>query len=299
MKLLSPRQLTHCVWRALIDTIYHDGIEHAGYLAFLGLLALFPFLVFTFALAGVLGQGAAGTEFITWVLHALPKNLTAALQPRVVEIVSGPPQGLLTVSILGAIWTASSAVEGLRTILNRAYHVQTPPAYWLRRSLSIAQLLVFTFVVISSMLLVVTVPIILHSLEGWLGIHLIPENRDYLSRLVFFISVGLLFLAVCAIYYTIPNIKQGILSVAPGAVLVVLLWIGAAFSLTGYLSHFDQVNLIYGSLGGIIAALVFFYICNMIFIFGAEFNYQIVHTLGLRIIQKEATKNDAEDTPLS
>ena len=249
MKLLSPRQLAHCVWHALVDTIYHDGIEHAGYLAFLGLLALFPFLVFTFALAGVLGQGAAGTEFITWVLHALPKNLTAALQPRVVEIVSGPPQGLLTVSILGAIWTASSAVEGLRTILNRAYHVQTPPAYWLRRSLSIAQLLVFTFVVISSMLLVVTVPIIL--------------------------------------------------SVAPGAVLVVLLWIGAAFSLTGYLSHFDQVNLIYGSLGGIIAALVFFYICNMIFIFGAEFNYQIVHTLGLRIIQKEATKNDADDVALS
>jgi membrane protein len=296
MKLLSPRQIGQCLWKATVDTIYHDGIEHAGYLAFLGLLALFPFLVFTVALIGVLGQGNAGTEFITWVLQALPKNLTAALQPRVVEIVSGPPQGLLTASILGAIWTASSAVEGLRTILNRAYRVQTPPAYLLRRSLSIVQLLIFTFIMISAMLLVVTVPIILHSVEDILGMHLIPENRNYVNRLVFFVSVSMLFAAICAIYYTIPNIKQGLMSVVPGAVLVVLLWIGAAYLLTSYLSHFEQVNLIYGSLGGIIATLVLFYICNMIFIFGAEFNYQIFYTLGLRIIQKENVET-SKDVP--
>ncbi len=286
-RFVTPRQTLVCVWRAIVNTINHDGIEHAGYLAFLTLLSMFPFLVFMFALIGVLGQGAAGTEFITWVLKALPQHLTAALQPRVVEIVSGPPQGLLTISILGAIWTASSAVEGLRTILNRAYHVQTPPAYWLRRPLSILQLLVFTFVLISAMITVVTVPIILHYIEDLLKVHLIPENRDYLSRLTFFVSVAVMFLGVCSIYYTVPNIQQHLISVAPGAVIVVLGWLGAAGILTVYLSNFQQVNLIYGSLGGIIATLVFFYICNMIFIFGAEFNFQIVHTLGLRIVQKE------------
>ena len=284
-----PKQLTRCFWKALVNTIYHDGIEHAGYLAFLGLLALFPFLVFIVAIIGVLGQGAAGTEFITWVLHALPQNLTAALRPRVVEIVSGPPQGLLTISILGAIWTSSSAVEGLRTILNRAYHVQTPPAYWFRRSLSILQLLIFTFIIVFAMLLIVTAPIILHDIEAVLGINLMPENRDYLSRVIFLISVGMLFITICGIYYTIPNIKQHLISVAPGALLVVLAWMAAAYVLTQYLSHFNQVNLIYGSLGGIIATLVFFYVCNIIFIFGAEFNYQLVQALGLRIVQKENT----------
>lgn len=290
MKLLTPRQWLQCVWKAIVDTIYHDGIEHAGYLAFLGLLALFPFLVFTVALIGVIGQGNAGMEFISWVLQALPKNLTSALQPRVVEIISGPPQGLLTASILGAIWTASSAVEGLRTVLNRAYRVQTPPAYWLRRSLSIVQLLIFTFVMIVAMLFMVTVPIILHNIEDLLKIHLIPENRDYVNRLVFIVAIGTMFMAVCSIYYTVPNIKQRLISIAPGAAVVVLAWMGAAYMLTAYLSHFDQVNLIYGSLGGMIATLVFFYICNMIFIFGAELNYQIVHTLGLRIIQKETVQ---------
>ena len=290
MRILTPRQLALCLWRAIIAMIQHDGIEHAGYLAFLVLLALFPFLVFTVAIIGVMGQGAAGTAFITSILHALPQDLTAALQPRVVEIISGPPQGLLTVSILGAIWTASSAVEGLRTTLNRAYQVQTPPAYWLRRSLSILQLLIFTFAMVFAMLLMVTAPLVFHHIESWLGISLIPANRDHVSRVIFIVSVGVLFLAVSAIYYTVPNIRQRFISVAPGAVLVVFAWILAAYGLTLYLSNFNQVNLIYGSLGSFIATLVFFYICNMIFIFGAEFNYQIVHTLGLRIVQKENTE---------
>jgi len=287
MTWLSPRQLLKCVGKALVSTIYHDGIEHAGYLAFLGLLAMFPFLVFMVAVIGVLGQGAAGTEFITYLLNALPKHLTAALQPRIVEIVSGPPQGLLTFAILGAIWTASSAVEGLRTVLNRAYHVETPPAYWLRRSLSILQLLIFTFITIVAMILVVAIPLLLHEIESLFRIAIIPENHAYVSRMVFVISVGVLFVTISAIYYTVPNIKQSFISVAPGAAVAVLGWMGAAYTFTLYLSNFNQVNLIYGSLGGIIAALVFFYVCNMIFIFGAEFNYQLVHILGLRIIQRE------------
>lgn len=277
--MMSPVRLAQCFWRAVVSLLQHDGVEHAGYLAFLALLAMFPFLVFVVALAGVLGQGAAGTEFISWIIHTLPQNLTVALQPRIVEIISGPPQGLLTVSILGAIWTASSAVEGLRTTLNRAYNVQTPPAYWLRRSLSVLQLLLFTLVMIVAMILAVTVPLMLHNIEALVGIHLIPENRALVSFFVFAVAVGMLFMAISAVYYTVPNINQRLVSVMPGAFLVVLGWLGAAYALTTYFSHFQQVNLIYGSLGGMIATLLFFYICNMVFIFGAEFNHQVLSAL--------------------
>src|SRR5580704_18068742 len=110
--MLTPKTLLNCSWKAVVNTVSHDGIELAGYLAFLGLLAMFPFLVFIFAIVGILGQGAAGAAVITSILQTLPAHITDALRPRIVEIVSGPPQGLLTIAILGAIWTASSAVEG-------------------------------------------------------------------------------------------------------------------------------------------------------------------------------------------
>lgn len=282
------QKIYNCIFKAAHNTVMrHDGIEHAGYLAFLGLLALFPFLVFMVAIIGFLGQGESGAAFISSVLQALPADITAAIKPRIIEIVSGPPQGLLTVSILGAIWTASSAVEGIRTTLNRAYNVHTPPAYWFRRLLSIGQLIIFTSIMIIGMLIVVTIPLLLRHIEQWLGIHFIYEYEKQLGQIVFMLTVFMIFVAVSAIYYILPNIKQSLVSVAPGAALVVLLWILSANLFTAYLSNFQQVNLIYGSLGGVIAALVFFYICNVIFIFGAELNYQIALILGLRIEEKQ------------
>jgi membrane protein len=97
-----------------------------------------------------------------------------------------------------------------------------------------------------------------------------------------------MFVVVSFAYYVLPNIKQSFHSVAPGAALVTLMWIGSARLLSTYLSHFQQVNLIYGSLGGFIAALLFFYISNIIFIYGAEFNYLLMKALGEKIVQKEA-----------
>ncbi len=282
------KRTINCIYQAAYDTVMkHDGIEHAGYLAFLGLLALFPFLVFLVSVIGFIGQGESGAAFISSILQTLPADITAAIKPRIIEIISGPPQGLLTVSILGAIWTASSAVEGIRTVLNRAYHVATPPAYWFRRLLSIAQLIIFTSITIVGMLLVVTIPLIIRHLENFVGLHLSAGIEELLGSTIFYITIFALFFAVSSIYYILPNIKQRFVSVAPGAAIVVILWIGAANLFTAYLSNFNQVNLIYGSLGGIIAALVFFYICNIIFIFGAELNHQIVELLGLRMSERQ------------
>jgi membrane protein len=83
--------------------------------------------------------------------------------------------------------------------------------------------------------------------------------------------------------------------VLPGAAIVTLLWMEAAQLLSGYLSNFNQVNLIYGSLGSVIAALLFFYISNIIFIYGAELNYLLKRALGEKIEQKQATREVIND----
>lgn len=294
--MLSPRTLAESFYKAGYNTVYHDGIEHAGYLAFLGLIALFPFLVFVVALAGFIGEGQAGATFIQQVFDLLPEQVLPALQPRVAEIISGPPQGLLTVSILGAIWTASSAIEGYRTVLNRAYHVGTPPSYVLRRLLSIVQTLVLSFLMVVAMLMLVLLPIIWGKVELFMAEHHMLELAQLITERITLFSVGILFTAVCAAYYIIPNLKQNWHSVVPGAVVVTVSWIGAAKLLTIYLSQFDQVNLIYGSLGGVIAVLLFFYISNIIFIYGAELNYLIKKALGEKIEQKEASTEEINES---
>lgn len=279
--MLKPKTLFYSFYKALDLTIRHDGIEHAGYLAFLGLLAVFPFLVLLVALAGFIGEGQAGTEFIRVIFTHLPPDMVKALKPRVVEIISGPPQGLLTISILGALWTSSSELEGYRTVLNRAYNVASPPAYIWRRLLSIAQTLIISFILLVLILIIVFVPIVSEKVLVAFGKHynLAADFGDQVTQ----ISVLAVFFVVSVAYYVLPNIKQSIVAVAPGAAIVTFLWMVSARLLTMYIVNFNQVNLIYGSLGGIIAALLFFYVNNIIFIYGAEFNHLIKIALGENI----------------
>lgn len=272
------RQFGLVLYRAGYNAIEHDGIEHAGYLAFLSMLALFPFLVFLVTLTGLVGESASGVHFITLLFDTLPPHLVDALRPRVQEILTGPPQGLLTLAILGAIWTSSSAVEGYRTILNRAYHVKTVPRYWVRRLASIGQLLVFSFLILTLMLVLVLAPVAVQGLPlfelssgGDVGamLHLLGSTGLKL------VAMGLLVLMAASVYYILPNVKISYRATLPGALLTAFGWIGSASLFSGYLSGVNRINLIYGSLGGIIATLLFFYVTNLIFIYGAELNYLI------------------------
>lgn len=293
------KNVIYCLYMAGENTVNHDGIEHAGYLAFLGLLALFPFLVFLVALAGFFGENFAQAELISVIIDNLPQHVVRALEPRMVEITTGPSQGLLTLAILGAIWTSSSAVEGLRTVLNRAYRVHTPPSYLWRRLLSIAQLLVLTGIIVIGMGMIVVWPIVWQYFQVFLPFDA-AELTSHISNLSYIIGALLLFFVVSSLYYVLPNVKQTWISVFPGAALVVVGWMGAAQLISLYLSRFDQVSIIYGSLGGIIASLLFFYILGVIFIYGAEFSFLLKRSTGERIEEKEevgeqeAAAQDAE-----
>ncbi|MDR0614917.1 MAG: YihY/virulence factor BrkB family protein [Lactobacillales bacterium] len=194
--------IIYCLSRALIDTIYNDGMEHAGYLSFLILLSIFPFLIVLISLASTfanfLDQYNIGWAFI---IDHMPQDILASLMPRIREIISGPPQSLLTLAIVGAVWTASSTIEGLRTILNKAYKVPVSPPYILRRVLSILQFLVITLIIT---LTIVLVPM------------LIDFSYHRLSYTKYLLIEFVLFIVVSWLYFMLPNVKQNMSDVFPG-----------------------------------------------------------------------------------
>lgn len=287
-------QAGYIVYKAGDNLIDNDGIEFAGYLTFLSLLALFPFLVLIVAAAGFIGQGELGARFAGLMVEYLPQQAIEAIEPRIREITSGPPQGLLTISILGAVWTSSSAVEGMRTVLNRAYQVSNPPTYVFRRLMSMVQVVAFTLVIIVVMSVLVFAPLVIGYLEGLLNTPISPEIERIWNRYFVYFGAFLLFVMVASLYFFLPNIKQNLLAVVPGAALVVALWVAGASGFTLYISNVDQVSIIYGSLGGFIATMLFFFIMNLIFIYGAEFNYLVAETLGAKVEEKEHS-DEGED----
>jgi membrane protein len=297
-------------WRLIYDSgdtlVDHDGIEHAGYLSFVLLLAFCPFLVFFVAILGALGETDMGAHFIRMILDNAPQDIIGAIIPRINEILSGPPAGLLTISILGTIWTASSLIEGYRAILNRAYHVKTPPNYYARRALSILQLIILVALLIVAMFILVFLPAMAAKVYGLFdGVNNAAqmttgtvvfeyEQMSFLGveweNLRYIIVIAVMFLFISALYYWLPNLKQSWIRTFPGAVVAVMGWLLAGRAFSYYLSNFGQMNLVYGSLGGLIAFLLFFYFLNIIFIYGAEFNYLLEKSMGLKFEEKEEVR---------
>lgn len=267
--------------KAGVNLVNHDGVEHAGYMAFMTLLSFFPFLIFLMAVTGFIDKSDHGREMIHLLLSSMPDDLIEAIKPRIEEILSVPPNSLLTISILGVVWTSSSTVEGIRTILNKIYHVSSPPAYIFRRLLSIMQFFIITAVFLISMFILLLLPAayealshisqlepVINSLSKSTEVILEPiwENARHLTFML------TLFGGVMFLYYSIPNVSLKIRSLIPGAIIVVILWLISGLLLSKYVYQFSQVNLVYGSLAGFIITLFFFYIIHIIFIYGAEIN---------------------------
>ncbi len=267
--------IIRALYEACFSTIKHDGLEYSGYLAFLSLLGLFPALFFITALSGYIAynfeQYYIMESIKEFFVNNVSEDILSGLMPRMHEIISGPPPTLLKLVVIGAIWTASSTVEGLRSILNKAYRVENKHPYILSRLLSILQFLLISFVMVIAMLILTFTPLI----EGLISrvIHIEPQWL-YIRYLI---SVLILFIGVSALYIMLPNFDQRWFSVMPGAFIVVTLWTITAISFSFYINHFQQVNLIYGSLGGVIIALLFFYVLNICLVYGAEFNYELLY----------------------
>ena len=261
---------------SISDTIRQDGIEHAGYLAFLSLLSLFPFLIFLISIVGLFGASEVGAKVVHMILSSAPKEVAEALAPRIDEIISGPPQSFLTIAIIGVIWTASSSVEGCRTILNRAYRVAFPPPYIFRRLISILEFFILIFFIVVGILIFVVVPGLFQEeqLQRMFKFY-VDFDFFYLRHLAIFL---LLICVTSLLYFALPNAKQKITQTVPGSILVVALWISVEKLFSFYLTNFHQFNLVYGSLAGMMISLMFFYLISLIFIFGAEFNYHFHRT---------------------
>lgn len=246
------------------------GTLLAGHIAFASLFALFPFLIFLTTLGGELGQSAAARDFIDLGLGTLPDQVRAAIEPAVNEVLKGGRQGLMTLSIIASLWAVSSAFEAARYALNLAYEVKQTRAIWWQRLQSMVMVLVFAVVIILAMVTMVAAPIAWTIAELF---ELTPVDWQPLySAARFGVSLILMLALVLPLYRWLPNYPLSTRDVFPGALLAVVIWIVSASLYSWYLLNLGRFTVTYGSLGGVVATLLFFYISALIFIFGAEVN---------------------------
>ncbi|MEO1017215.1 MAG: YihY/virulence factor BrkB family protein [Pseudomonadota bacterium] len=267
------RAFVDILWPAINHFITDQGVVLAGYIAFTSIFSIFPFLIFLLALAGFLGQGDAASQSIDLALDILPPEVEGVLRPAVNDIRNAPHTTLMTFSIAIALWVASSGLESLRHALNLAFGVTNPPSFWVARLQSMMLTIFSAFLILLAMVAVVAAPVI-NDVLAWLAERqVLDRDTNALARY----AIGMLLMMTLSVvlYIALPNLNLAIIEVLPGAIIAVLLWAWSAHLFSIYLRSLGRYSLTYGSLGGIVFTLFFFYISAIIFIFGAQLNASI------------------------
>lgn len=207
--------------------IYKDDcLGWAGELAFFWFLALFPALLFVVALAGSLPVQHLIDFVVGSLARVAPGDVLVLVQEQLVQIAQGPPRGLLTLSLLGALWSSSSAMTAIIDTLNQAYHVREGRSWWRVRLLAVGLTVVLVAFTLIAVTLVMIGPMLAEYLENGLGV---PPRFAWLWAIVEWpLAFGLMVTALGWVYYFAPNVRRRWAWITPGSIAATLLWMLAS-----------------------------------------------------------------------
>ncbi len=262
-------------WRTVIRRTAAEVAEDgcfglAAQLAFYFLLALFPALLFFVALIGYVPIENALDELLSTLGTVAPRELVALLRTQLEEITSGSPASLLTLGIIGAIWSSSAAMVAIIDALNHAYDVSEWRPWWKRRLVALGLTIALAIFIIVSLALVLIGPDAARRAAGWLGAA--PIAAVAWSLLRWPVMIMLVIFGVNLVYYFAPNRTARWAWVTPGAILATTLWILSSFAFKFYVVNFGNYTATYGAIGGIIVTMLWFYVSSVAILIGAELN---------------------------
>ena len=255
----------------VLNGAWNDGFIHAGNLAYMTLLALFPFFIALAAIFSALGEQARLNASIDALLVAMPPRVAEVIAPVARDVVAARHGWLLWIGGLFGVWTAASLIETIRDILHRAYGARKHRAFWHYRMFSTG--LIFGSVLM--LLISLSSQVLIGAVEEVL-VALFPRLDSMLDQIVIprLVTMGTLLGSIYLLFYllTPEAYQRRIYPKWPGAVLVTGWWLLTVWALPPVLHTFFTYDLTYGSLAGVMIALFFFWLVGLGMVVGAELN---------------------------
>ena len=257
--------------------VYTDGFIHAGNLAYLAILSIFPFIIVAAAIAQLVGQSEGGAQTMQAVLNTMPPNVAEVLQQPIQDVIAARSGTLLWIGGLIGLWSVGSFIETIRDIIRRSYGVKSTTPFWEYR-LASAGLIVGAVLAImvsfsASVLMSGAQRFIVEQVPGADQVVGILTLLRVVPALLLFGSLYILFYALTPGRYRSKSCPKW-----PGAAFVAAWWVSTAALLPWALSALGGYDLTYGSLAGVAIALLFFFLVGVGVVIGAELNAALAET---------------------
>lgn len=256
----------------------NDLINRAYELAYNFLLAVFPMLLFLFAVFGMFAAEGSKlrTDLFYYFQVALPPAASHVLIKTVQEVTPTTGGGKLTFGLLFALYSGSSGMTQLMSTLNAAYEVREERSWIKVHLISMALTLAMSILLILALLLILGGGHVVNSLANEIGLS--AAAYVAIKILQWLIALTFVVFTFAVIYYFAPNVaEQHWYWLTPGSIVGVAVWAIASIALRIYLHFFNSYSKTYGSLGAVMILMLWFYVTGLAFLIGSQINATIEH----------------------
>ena len=266
-------KLKSALVRTYADVESNHTLQMAAALSYYFVMALFPALIFLSAIVAFLPVAGLFDQVLDLMSRFVPPDGMDIVRKVLADVVTPNRGTFLSLGFLATLWTASGGFAAAIEALNIAYDAEETRPFWKTRPLA----MMLTLLIGLLLLVALAVMILGPHFGQWLA------NRMHLSRVWLWawpyfhwmISVAFTVLAVEALYFLAPNVKQRFRATLPGAIFAIMFWIGLSYLLGIYFRTFANFNKTYGTLGAGIALMVWLYWTGFAMLVGAELNAEL------------------------
>lgn len=247
----------------------------AAQLAFYFFLALFPALLFVVAIVSFIPVQGLIDSITASLSRVAPYEVLALVKDQIAKIANDKAGGLLTLGMLGTIWSTSSGVSAIIDTLNQAYDIQESRPWWKVKLVALGLTVALAVFIVSSFALVIVGPAAAEKIATYA--HMGRAFTLAWTIVQWPVVFGLVALGIALVYYYAPDAEQEWIWITPGSVAATVLWVLISLGFKFYVANFGSYNATYGAIGGVIVTMLWFYVSSLAVLLGAELNAEIEH----------------------
>ncbi|MFY7911147.1 MAG: YihY/virulence factor BrkB family protein [Emticicia sp.] len=287
---MSLYHVLKILWEKIIT---FDIDQRAASVSYSFLLAVFPGVIFLFTLIPFVPIDNLDGLIMNFLRDAMPRGIYENTSNTIQDIVSRRRSDVLSFGFFFTVFAATNGMMALMRAFNMALQVREKRSYLKARFIALFLTLLLIVVLISAILVLIVGTIIIDFLfsKG-----LLNENFNfYLLQIVRYGGIFLIFyLGICAIYYFAPAVHKRLRFFNFGALISSVLGILVTNLFSFYLANFNSYNKLYGSIGTLIALMVWIYLIALILILGFEINISFRDALSVYAAKVEEKKDSLQ-----
>ncbi|MCF8324344.1 MAG: YihY/virulence factor BrkB family protein [Leadbetterella sp.] len=248
-----------------------DIDQRAAAVSFSFMLAVFPGTIFLFTLIPYIPIQDLEILIMDFLRNVMPAGLYESVRNTIQEIISQPRLDILSFGFLFAIFAATNGMSSLMRAFNMALKQRDKRSYFESRWIAFLLTSLLIVVLLAAIVVLIIGKITLNYITSK---NFIIQNIDIWGINIFgyaFIFV-IFFIGISCIYYFAPAIHKKLKFFNFGALFASILSILATNLFSFYLENFGSYNRLYGSIGTLIAIMVWIYLIALILILGFELN---------------------------